>query len=199
MRTGICVGIVAVVVAFLLACSKTPTQPTRPDLVDFDLRPLVSPADLSGSWILTLSTASSCRANLPEVAHAREFDARITQQGTHFYVTLTSPTIYDFNAPSYDGDGTIFGQALSFLIPGDTNYGDWSSPDIFDRLSPTQWLGISGFVQGTVTGSEIRATLDTTMGGTFDYWESLPTATVPGGPPQAVCHAKDNDMLLRRK
>jgi len=166
---------------------------------DFDLKPLVATTDLSGSWILTLSASSSCRANLPEVGRSREFDARITQQGTHFYVTLASPTIYDFNAPSYDGDGRIFGQALSFLIPGDTGYDDWSYPEVFDRLSPTQWLGISGFAQGTVTGSEIRATLDTTMGGAFDYWESLPTDPFPAGRSQAVCHAKDNSMVFRRR
>jgi hypothetical protein len=169
---------------------------------DFDLNPLVSPTDISGSWVVTLSASPSCRANTPEVAWQREFDVSISQQGTRLSLTRTSPTFYESctigHSPGTE-EGRIFGQTLSSLISGDTYGSDYSYPCLFDRLSPTEWLGISGFVQGTVAGSVIRGTLDTTQGGAFDLYESPSTATAPVGPPKAICHAKDHSMTLRRK
>lgn len=163
---------------------------------DFDLKPLSAPTDVSGSWRLTMSASNSCRAALPEAAWQREFDATISQEGTHFRITLASPTLYDITRSSFEG--RVFGQTISFIVVGDTCYGDWSDPDLFDALSPTEWLGITGSVQGTAAGSEIRATLDSTMCGAFDVWQSG-TGGRPAGPPQAVCHAKDSMMVLRRK
>jgi hypothetical protein len=161
---------------------------------DFDLKPLVTPTDISGSWILTLSASPSCRAALPEVAWKREFDAGIAQQGTQFQITLTSPTTYD-NGGVHARVGRIFGQALSFLIEGNEDEGTYIYPDFADRLSPTQWVAILGTVQGTVTGSEIRTTLD----GNLDYYESLATATIFAVPPIALCRAKDSGMVFRRR
>jgi hypothetical protein len=170
---------------------------------DFDLSPLVRPTDVSGSWVATLSASPSCRADTPEAAWDREFDVSITQQGTRLSITRTSPTFYESCSPGnrpVTESGRIFGQMLSFVITGDTYGSDYSSPCLFDRLSPTEWLGISGFVQGTVTGSVIRGTLDTTQGGAFDLYQSLATASVPyGSPPTAICHAKDHSITLRRR
>jgi hypothetical protein len=169
---------------------------------DFDLNPLVTPTDLSGSWVVMLSASPGCRANTPEVAWEREFDVSITQQGTRLSITRTSPTFYESctigHSPATE-DGRIFGQTLSFVITGDTYGSDYSYPCLFDRLSPTEWLGISGFVSGAVTGSVIRGTLDTSQGGAFDLYESSSTATAPGSPPKAICHAKDHSMTLRRR
>jgi hypothetical protein len=169
---------------------------------DFDLGPLVTPTDVSGSWVVTLSASPSCRAMLPEIGWEREFDVSITQQGTRLSFTRTSPTFYESctigHSPGTE-EGRIFGQTLSSLITGDTYGSDYSYPCLFDRLSATEWLGISGFVQGAVAGSVIRGTLDTTQGGAFDLYESPSTATAPVGPPKAICHAKDHSMTLRRK
>jgi hypothetical protein len=161
---------------------------------DFDLKPLVTPTDISGSWILTLRASPTCRPNLPEVAWDRQFDAGITQQGTQFHITLTSPTTDDNGGPQARL-GRIFGPALSFLIEGNEDEGTYIYPDLVDRLSPTQWLAIIGTVQATVTGSEIRATLD----GNLDYYESLSTATTFAVPPKALCRAKDHGMVFRRR
>jgi hypothetical protein len=170
---------------------------------DFDLNPVGAPADVSGSWVATLSASPSCRADAPEVAWEREFDVSITQQGTRLSITRTSPTFFEScmvgNKPATE-QGRIFGQTLSFVIVGDTYGSDYSFPCLFDRLSPTEWLGISGFVQGTVAGAVIRGTLDTAQGGAFDVYPSLSTATAPyGSPPTAICHAKDHSMTLRRR
>ncbi len=169
---------------------------------DFDLSPLVPSTDVSGSWVATLSASPSCRANMPEAGWQREFGVNITQQGTRVSITRTSPTFYESCSSgnrAVTSNGRIFGQTLSFVIVGDSDEGDYSLPCLFDRLSPTEWLGVSGVVQGTVTGSSIRGTLDTTQGGAFDLYESLPTATGPyGSPPKAICHAKDHSLILRR-
>lgn len=170
---------------------------------DFDLGPLVTPTDLSGSWVVTLSASPSCRAMLPEIGWEREFDVSIAQQGTRLSITRTSPTFYESCTPSHrpvTENGRIFGQTFSFVIVGDTYGDDYSSPCLFDRLSPTEWLGISGFVQGTVAGPTIRGTLDTAQGGAFDLYQSLPTATDPyGSAPRSICHATDHTMTLRRR
>ena len=68
---------------------------------DFDLGPLVTPTDLSGSWAVTVSASSSCRAMLPEIGWEREFDVSIAQQGTRLSITRTSPTFYESCTPSH--------------------------------------------------------------------------------------------------
>lgn len=162
---------------------------------DFDLEPLVPTADVSGSWAVTLSASPSCRATLPETAWLREFDATISQQGTHASITRGSPTFYEScRAPTEVG--RIFGQTLSFLITGDTAAEEYNYPCLFDRLSPTQAIGIAGLVKGTVIGNVIQATFDTTNGA-FDLYESATTPFV--GPPKVICHASDHSMILRRR
>jgi hypothetical protein len=165
---------------------------------DFELEPLVSPADISGAWSVTLSASPSCRAMLPQEAWQRQFDVTINQQDTHLSITRTSPTF--FEACSLPTDlGRIFGQTLSFSIVGDTAEDNFVYPCLFDRLNPTQWLGIAGPVTGTVTASGIQATLDTTRGA-FDSYESASTATSPfGSPPKTVCHANDHSIVFRRR
>jgi hypothetical protein len=164
---------------------------------DFHLRPLDTPTDVSGSWILTLSASPTCRANLPEVARERVFETAITQQGTHFQMTPpTSPTTVGSITPLI---GRIFGQTLSFWFDDDTTHlhcDNWQT--LLERVSTTQWLAIShnGGMQGTVTGSTISATLSDSL----CYWETLPTAIAPpDGDPTATCDATDHSVVLRRK
>jgi hypothetical protein len=169
---------------------------------DFDLKPLEGPADVAGSWAATLSASPSCRGSLPEVAWQRQFDLDITQQATRLSITRTSPTFSEICSVGHrpvTEQGRIFGQTFSFVVVGDTYGSDYSFPCLFDRLSSTEWLGISGLVQGTVTGSTIGGTMDTTQGGAFDLYESLPAATGPSGSPKAICHASDHGMTLRRR
>jgi hypothetical protein len=126
----------------------------------------------------------------------------IKQQDTHLSITRTSPTFYE--GCTQDGEpaiemGRIFGQALSFVIVGDTAYGTYNFPCLFDRLSPTQWLGISGAVQGSVTGSVIRGALDSSGGALDIYAPASATATTPGGGPIAICHATDHALTFQRR
>jgi hypothetical protein len=193
MRAAICSSLVVALAACLPACSRTPTQPTEP---------VQQATDVSGSWVVTLSASPSCRANVPEVAWEREFDVSIIQQDTNLYITRTSPTFFESCAPGnrpVTAPGRIVGQTLSFVIGGDTNGSPYSFPCLFDRLSPTEWLGITGFVEGTVTGNTFRGALDTDRGGALDLYESLPTATRPAGAPIVICNGQEHAMTLRRR
>ena len=169
---------------------------------DFELNPLVPPTDISGSWVATVSASSSCRANTPEAGWEREFNVNIVQQGTQVSITRTSPTFYEscsVGNRAVTENGRTFGQTLSFVIVGDTYGSDYSFPCLFDRLSPTEWLGISGAVEGTVSGNTIRGTMDSTQGA-FDVYESLSTSTTPNGNSlKAICHAADHALALRRR
>jgi hypothetical protein len=193
MRAAICSGLVVALAACLPACSKAPTQPTQP---------VQRATDVSGSWVVTLSASPSCRANVPEVAWEREFDVSIIQQDTYLSITRTSPTFFESCAPGnrpITAPGRIVGQTLSFVIGGDSGGSDYSDPCLFDRLSPTEWLGISGFVEGTVAGASVLGALDTGRGGAFDLYESLPTATRPAGPPRVICNGQEHSLTLRRR
>jgi hypothetical protein len=162
---------------------------------DFDLRPLVTPADVSGSWAVTLSASATCRDTLPEPARERAFNAAITQQGTTFYISLSSPTSSDLCSitPGHptEASGRMLGPALSFLIAGDTAYGNFISPCMIDALSPPELLGIDGTVSGTVMGSEIRGSLD----GAITDWP----LGLHAGPPKTQCVAHDHGVVFRRK
>jgi hypothetical protein len=163
---------------------------------DFTLAPLAVPTDLSGAWTLTLSASPGCSASLPAIAQTRQFDAVLVQRATQLVGALSSPTLVLLALPggahTYgDLPGTVVGQTLTLGIYGDTGYGTWSYPDLFDQLSPTAWFGADGTVQGTVTGSEIQGT----MAGDIEYWASSP----PAGMPDDVCHAADHGVTLRRK
>jgi hypothetical protein len=184
---------IVTLVALFSGCAtrETPTQPEP------------TQQDVSGPWVATLPASPGCRANVPDVAWERTFDLNITQRGTLLSITRRSATFFESCAggrrPPTD-HGSVLGQTLSFVIAGDTYGDDYSFPCLFDRLSPTQWLGISGQVQGTVNGSTIRGTLDTTNGGAFDLYQSQPTATEPyGSSPKAFCHALDHSITFRRR
>jgi hypothetical protein len=168
---------------------------------DFDLRPLVTPADVSGSWAVTLSASPSCRGTLPEPARERAFTAVITQQGTTFHISLSSPTSYAAvpfcsitpGQPT-EASGRILGAALSFVILGEEAAldGSFVVPCMVDSLTPTESLGIYGTVSGTVSGSEIHGSLD----GHVDYYSP---AQPVGGKPQTQCSAPDHAMVFRRR
>jgi hypothetical protein len=157
--------------------------------VDFMLTSLVPPADIAGTWLLALSPSPSCRDNFPEIARERKYEVHFVQQGTGLRLTISGPTLEVWN-PDENG-GTVFGQSVAFGFIGDTDYGSWSSTDLLDRLSETESLGFDGYVQGTVAGSEIRATMD----GDVEYWNSQVHAF---DGPTVVCRAKDHSVVLRR-
>jgi hypothetical protein len=151
------------------------------------LRPLETPADVSGTWTMTLSPSPHCSINaLPDIARSRTYQIVFHQQGTGFKLDISSPTLKVLN-PGEDS-GTVLGSQVQFVFFGDTDYGDWSSSDLIDQLTPTETLQFDGIVRGTVAGSELRASLD----GDLVYFVS------PNFGPNWWCRAKDHVVTLRR-
>ena len=79
---------------------------------------------------------------------------------------------------------------MTLYFVGDTNYGDWSTGDIIDRLSPTEMMQFNGTLEGDLNGSTITAT----MLGDIVYWDS----SRPSFAPNWYCRAKDHVVVLRK-
>ena len=92
-------------------------------------------------------------------------------------------------APELDKhSGTVLGSRLRFVFVGDSGTEEgWTYPDLIDHISATEKFGFTGWVQGPVTGPEIRATMD----GDLVYFNG-PI------PPAWWCRAEDHIVTLRR-
>jgi hypothetical protein len=152
----------------------------------FALTPVETPADVSGIWTMTVTASPRCRAGLPDIAQGRTYEVRLIQQGTTLQWRISSPTLRDGDASNSFGS-TVLGSRVRLELPGDTDEGEYTSPDIYDRLSPTESFGFTGSAEGTITGSEIRATLN----GSLVYWRD-------GAGFVWYCRTTDHSVTLRR-
>jgi hypothetical protein len=152
----------------------------------FALTPADGITDVSGTWTMTVSPAPGCRPGLPDIARGRTYQVELIQNATRLKVKFSSPTLRQYNPDQHSG--TVVGSRVRLSIVGDTNYGEWSTPDLYDQLSPTETFGFDGFVQGTVNGREIRATMD----GDLMYFKA------PAYEPAWYCRSKDHIVTLRR-
>ena len=151
----------------------------------FALVPAGVPADISGIWTMTVAPAAECRSGLPPAAQGRSYRAQIAQRGTRVEAAITSPTI---STRSYPNPGSVFGSQLRLVFPGDTGYDGWSTPGFYDQLSSTEQFGFSGFVDGTVSGNQIRATLN----GDLVYWNARTFE------PTWYCRSIEHVVILQR-
>lgn len=94
--------VMATAIGSVMACGGSPTTPPVP--------PTLVPANIAGSYNLTITASSTCSANLP--ADAREFKsiADITQTAATFKATLVGHVIFVSVAVS----GSISGQTVNF-------------------------------------------------------------------------------------
>ena len=77
---------------------------------------------------------------------------------------------------------------MHLTVVGDTDYGEWSGPDLDNQLSPTETFGFDGFVRGNVDGGAIGAVLD----GDLVYFKGHTYE------PAWYCRSKDHIVTLRR-
>ena len=134
---------------------------------------------------MTVSPSPGCRPGLPDIARRRTYQVELIQNATRLQVKVSSPTL---RRNTDHHSGTVLGSSVRLVIVGDTDYGEWTYPDLYDQLSPTEAFGFSGFVQGTVNGPEIRATMD----GDLVYFKAPETR------PPWWCRSKDHIVTLRR-
>ena len=124
---------------------------------------------------MTVTSSPLCRAGLPDIAQGRTYEVRLTQQGTTLQWRISSPTLEKNRDASLGLGNNVLGSRVRLEFPGDTDEGEYTSPDLYDRLSPTELFGFTGSAEGTVTGSEIRLALN----GSLTYWmtEACPFGT----------------------
>ena len=156
---------------------------------------LLGPKVLSvdGDWTMTLSPSPSCRDKFPVYAQERTYAVHFTQEGADFRLTINAPTLFVLNP--FENGGTFSGSTIVFSFIGDTYYGSWSSWDLYDHLnvlSDREVLNFGGGDTGTVSESEIHASMD----GEVNYWSGNTETIVTG--PTVVCGAHDHVVTLRR-
>jgi hypothetical protein len=162
--------------------------------INFVLTTTSSPVDVSGDWKVGLSASTACRSALPALARDREYDATIVQQGGRVTITLVNPAIGSLGSEAgrFVASGLMFGNRLTFSIPGDTDMGDWSTPDFYERLNSSLSLALSLGAQVVITGPENAGTAS----GDIEVWNS----PMPGTDrPAVVCRAQDHSIVLRRR
>ncbi len=152
----------------------------------FALTPVVATVDISGRWTMMLAPSPGCRDGLPESAQSRRYEVDVTQQGARFQMRISGPSVRVANPGGFGG--IVLGSHVRLSFPGDTNYGEWGSPDLYDQLSPTETYGFSGFAEGESTDAAIRAV----MHGDLVYWNA------PTFDPTWYCRATDHAITLRR-
>jgi hypothetical protein len=151
----------------------------------FNLAPASAPAAIEGAWTMMVAPSPSCRPDFPAAARGRTYQMEFRQTGTHADAAITSPSLA---RPVAGFPTTIVGHQVRLLIWGDTGYGEWTWPDLVDRLSPTELFGFVGLFSGTLAGGTIRGTFDGELG----YWA--------GGTfnPTWHCRATDHAVTLAR-
>jgi hypothetical protein len=152
----------------------------------FALTPVEPSADVSGIWTMTVRSSPRCRSGLPDIAQGRTYEVRLIQQGTTLLWRLSSPTLERGDA-GWDFGGSVLGSRVRLVFPGDTDEGEYTSPSLYDRLSPTEWFGFTGSAEGTITGQEIRLALNGSLTysgeGRASFW---------------YCRTTDHSVTLRR-
>ena len=153
---------------------------------DFALVPLVAPADVSGVWTMTIAASPGCPGGLPNAADRRTYTVRLLQKGKTLSVEIASPTLLVWDSVWIDGGVEGARVKLHFYDMVDDFTGR-HSPNLLDRLSPTETLSFAGSVAGMFTGVDIPGT----MAGTLSYWK---------GPvdddPDWRCSADDHPVRL---
>lgn len=156
---------------------------------NFGLAPKQPPAtDISGNWTMTLTPSSSCFSPPPDIGNGRTYQVEIVQYGTGLSFSVSGPTVTAYSQQA--NSGVLFGTRAKLIFVGDTDYGDWSSGDIIDQLSPNEQMQFDGVVEGDVQGLEITAT----MNGDITYYDSRSTSFAPTW----YCRARDHRVTMRK-
>ena len=141
---------------------------------DVTLRTSGPIANITGEWKLTVSTSSACSNPWPAAVRRREVPVTITQSETRFSVRFTGQTMMS----SYPSEGRIAGSLFSLTLYADYYYYYYGLSGFIERISPTEWLRVSGTFRSTDASSSLIAG---NLEGTFDYIISSSNATYPTG------------------
>jgi hypothetical protein len=129
--------------------------------LDFDLVLSRPRADVSGRYTLTVTAADSC-ASLPEEARVRRYTAVVTQNGPRVSVTLEGAKfLTDRSRTRNSFNGVIEPSRVTFqLAESYYYYYYYTYPDVFEELTPTEYLSIGGLATTTAGATGLSGTLD---------------------------------------
>jgi len=140
---------------------------------------------------MTLTPAATCAVNLPPAAAERTLGLQISQQSGNIQALFSGPTIFNLSGGQHVG--SVLAQTLAFYVAA-REHESFNEAFLFDRLGPTQWIGLSGQVRGTVAEPEFKAVLT----GDVDLYTATAGANFPLPPPVAGCPG-DHGLVFRRK
>ena len=129
-------------VAFLaigsvMACGgSSPAEPTPP-------------ANIAGSYNLTLTASPTCTANLPSETHMRFFIANVTQTGAAFNLDLLAHVI--FNSKTITG--TVSGQTITFSTFSFSETTAFEGQGVALAAKGTANVAADGSITGTLSGT----------------------------------------------
>jgi len=141
---------------------------TADQVLDFQIRPLVDPADVAGVYRLTMTASAICSSNsyygkspLSPEARSRTYDATLTQEGALVRVELSGADFVPFPPDPQTHSGRAFfghvsGQTITFNIVGDPEF----AYDLLERLTPISYLGVGGKLVAAIRSSTIDGYLD---------------------------------------
>ena len=135
--------------------------------IHFNLETLAPHPNLAGNYTLTVIANSACVA-LPDAVRTRTYDATVTLRSgsefpanSHFEVSLSTPPFLDQHRTFQIG---VAGDYVGGYV-GDLH----GTPGIAERITPTAYLGIGGWIEGSADASGTAVT--TSLSGPIDYCE----------------------------
>jgi len=159
----------------------TVTQNVR---VDVEIKPVVAPASVGGTYSMTLTISPSCSI-VPADQRTRTYTATITQNSAQLSIRLSGANFVRSGAVEKSSfGGKISGSAMT-LDFGDGYYVFYYGAIVQEMLPGGQILGIWGTMRATA-----GATMSGDLAGGFTYRENNRTAG---------CSASDNRLTFTRR
>ena len=128
---------IAMAIGSLAACGGDGTTPTAP----------TTPANIAGSYDLSIGASSTCSANLPIATRVLNYVANVSQTGAAFNVQLLAHVTWN----SAIVTGTVSGQTLTFstfsFSENDTGGG------VALATTGTANVASDGLITGTLSGT----------------------------------------------
>ena len=114
--------------------------------------PVETPADVSGTWTMTVRSSHRCRAGLPDTAQGRTYEVRLIQQGTTLQWRMGETPTLEHGDAGWNSAVPSWAPAYGSYFPGTLTKASIRLLVLYDRLSPTEWFGFTGSAEGTITG-----------------------------------------------
>jgi hypothetical protein len=126
--------------------------------LDVEITPLPA-KKINGKWSVTFEASAQC-SGFPADARVRSYQATITQQGKGTEIALELSGAKFATTPRFSGTNEGGGVSISLTSPPGCWYCYYEpDPAIIEELGEDRFVGISGTILATVSGSKITGVL----------------------------------------